>query len=65
MITAINLWEADRLRKLKTVAAVDEEIVRCNMGRKAAPNIHKQRDWELKLRFLARLKEHIAMGGGQ
>lgn len=62
-MTATNLWEADQLRKLTTVAAVDAQIDRCIRGQAAAPTDAKMREWGKKLAFLARLKEHVAMKG--
>lgn len=58
-LIAQNLWEKDQMRKLTTVAAVDQQIDRCLRGEAAAPSDAKMREWGRKLKFLARLKEKV------
>lgn len=60
-----NLWEADQLRKLTTVFAVDQQMIRCEKGMKAAPSVSKVKEWGRKLLFLTKLKQHVAMGGSR
>jgi hypothetical protein len=65
MIRAINMWEQDAMRKLTTVFAVDQQIIRCEGGLKSAQSnfpVSKAAvvGWQRKLKFLARLKEHVA-----
>lgn len=59
-----NLWEADQVRKLTTVAAVDAQTTRCALGLNSAANNYPVSKaavlgWQRKLKFLAQLKEHI------
>jgi hypothetical protein len=56
---ARNLWEADQLRRLTTVALVDAELARCTRGAAAAPTPAKYNEWQRKLAFLRRLKIHL------
>lgn len=64
-----NLWEANQVRKLTTVMAVDNQITRCAFGLQGAQNnfpVSKAAilGWNRKLAFLAKLKEHVAMSPG-
>lgn len=59
-----NMYEANALRKLTTLDAVDAEIARCNKGHVSAvnnPDIgqHKANEWLRKLAFLENLREEI------
>jgi hypothetical protein len=65
-----NLWEADQVRKLTTVLAVDELITRCAYGLESAEKNYPVSKaailgWKRKLSFLAKLKEHVEMGGAR
>lgn len=64
MIEASNLWEADRLRKLRTAAQVEQEQARCVAGAHAAHTAAKRREWERKSGFLFRLRAQL-LGAAQ
>ena len=65
MIVPQSLWEKDVMRKCPRVADVEAQMayIRSLMERNPAHHA-KQRDWQRKLNFLLRLREHRAAGRG-
>jgi hypothetical protein len=53
----MNMWERDRVDRLRTVEAIEKELERCRRGEAAAPNAAKRHEWRRKIAFLEGLKE--------